>query len=298
MSDRKGGLLCWRWFVLGTLVLVSTAGRSSAESRLNLPQVSTESHLNGEARAEVDRMVDQWISDPAQAMAPGAWRPLLEAVPDLLRGCRAMLSEFEPMTKVSRDFSVRVLHAERAGEERTAILAFRCSVHIPDVTAIDERPGVLVSNKGAIVLKLLPLADDCTNCSDLYRIAYTQRFAAAGGYLAELNVEHSTDNPCCDGGDSNGGTKLLLVGVPEGATVLAFDKETDDYNHDDEDGDTQTTCKSEILYEWDGMGRLLAVNAQTRCSENGKFTPPARASRFEWNAGEKRFLQRGVRAAG
>ena len=102
----------------------------------------------------------------------------------------------------------------------------------------------------------------------------------------------TTDNPCCDGGDSRSAGKLLLVAVPEGATVLAFEKETDDYNRDDADGDTQTVCRSEVSYERDGEGRLLAINARKSCTENGKFVPPIKASRFEWNAGEKRFLQR------
>ena len=278
--------------------MASVAGPSGAESRLNLPQLATEVPLPAEANVEFEGMVDQWISNPTLGIAPGAWRPLLEAVPDLRNGCRAMLADFEPMAKVHRDFSVRVLHAEHSGEERSAVLAFRCTVYVPDVTAIDERPAVLLLHKGTSVLKLLPLAEECSNCSDLYRVGYTQRFAATPGYLAELSVEHSTDNPCCDGGDSSSGTKLLLVAVPESVTVLALEKDTDDYSHDDESGDGETVCKSDIFYEWDGTGRLQAVNAQTRCSEKGKLMPPAKTSRFEWNAEEKRFLQRGVRSAG
>ena len=291
----------WRGLLTGAMsafLLLLMAADGKAESRLNLPQVTAEARLKVEARSQLESMVDKWISDATQAIAPEAWRPLLEAVPELRNGCREMLSDFEPMTKVGRDFSVRVLHAEHVGEERSAILAFRCSVHIPDVTAYDERPAVLLLNKGASVLKLLPLAEDCKNCADLYQVGYTQRFATGGGYLAELNVEHSTDNPCCDGGDSNSGNKLLLVAVPQGAIVLAFEKDTDDTSADDENGDGQTVCKSEISYERDGKGDLRAIIARTSCSENGKFVPPVRTSRFEWNAGEKRFLERSVRSAG
>jgi len=203
-----------------------------------------------------------------------------------------MLSDFEPMTKVGRNLSVRVLHAERVGEERTALLAFRCTVHIPDVTAYDERPAVLVLHKDVSVLRLLAIADDCRNCTDLYLVGYTQRFAAAAGYLAELNVEHTSSNPCCDGGDSRSGSELRLVAVPEGTTVLTFEKDSDDISVDDENGDGQTVCNSEIVYERDSKGYLLAMNAQTRCTLNGKFEPPVKTSRFEWNAVEKRFLQR------
>jgi hypothetical protein len=283
---------------IGILLLLLAACDGKAESRLNLPQITAEVRLKVEARSQLESMVDKWISDAAQAIAPEAWRPLLEAVPELRKGCREMLSDFEPMAKVSRDFSVRVLHAEHVDEQRSAILTFRCTVHVPDVTAYDERPATLLLKKESSVLKLLPVGKDCRNCADLYQVGYTQGFAAIDGYLAELNVEHSTDNPCCDGGDSSSGSNLLLVAVPEGAIVLAFEKDTDDYNHDDEGGDTQTVCTSKISYERDGKGDLHAIDARTSCSENGKVAPPVKASRFEWNAEEKRFLERGARSSG
>jgi len=278
---------------MGALLLFSMAIHVLAESRLNLPQVAAEVRLNAEAKLELDSMLEKWSGDPTQAIAPDAWRLLLESLPAELRnGCREMLSDFETMVKVDRDLSVRILYAERVNGERTAILAFRCTVHIPEVTAYDERPAVLVSDKEGAVLRLVSLAEDCNNCSDLYHVGYSQKFAAAAGYLAELNVEHSTDNPCCDGGDSHGGSDLLLVAVPEGAKLLAFEKDTDDYNHDDEAGDAQTACRSEISYERDRQGRLQAIDARTSCTENGKSKPPIKATRFEWNVREKRFLQR------
>jgi hypothetical protein len=105
------------------------------------------------------------------------------------------------------------MYAEHVNGERTAILAFRCTVHIPDATAYDERPAVLVSDKEGAVLRFVSLAEECNNCSELYHVGYTQKFAAAAGYLAELRVDHSTDNPCCDGGDSHGGSDLLLLAL-------------------------------------------------------------------------------------
>ena len=296
MSENKTWFAGWLLVVAGGLLLLPIAlPAAGVESRMNLPQVSGEVWLSAEARLELDSVWGKWASDREYAMTPSVSQRLLEALPAELRdGCREMLSDFEPAIKVERNLGVRVLHAEGIADERTAILAFRCTVHIPELTAYDERPAVLVLHKGAGVLRLLPLAETCENCSDLYHVAYTQKFAAAGGYLAELKVEHTTDNPCCDGGDSHGGRDLLLVAVPEGAKVLTFEKDTDDYNHDDESEDTQTVCKSEVAYERDSNGYLLALNAQTNCTQNGKFAPPIKASRFEWNAGEKRFLPSGV----
>ncbi len=296
MSNYKCGFVYACRFVIstvGALLLFTVTAAARVESRVNLPQAAAEVRLNAEAKLELDSMLEGWTGDATQAIAPGAWRLLLASLPAELRnGCRAMLSDFETMVKVDRDLSVRILYAERVNGERTAILAFRCTVHIPEVTAYDERPAVLVSDKEGAVLRLVSLAEDCNNCSDLYHVGYSQKFAAAAGYLAELNVEHSTDNPCCDGGDSHGGSDLLLVAVPEGAKLLAFEKDTDDYNHDDEAGDAQTACRSEISYERDRQGRLQAIDARTSCTENGKSKPPIKATRFEWNVREKRFLQR------
>lgn len=278
---------------MAAFLLFPPAAHTRAESRLNLPQVAVQVSLNAEARLKLDGVFEKWPGDPEHAMTPDIAGLLIEALPvELRNGCREMLSDFEPMTKVGRNLSVRVLHAERVGEERTALLAFRCTVHIPDVTAYDERPAVLVLHKDVSVLRLLAIADDCRNCTDLYLVGYTQRFAAAAGYLAELNVEHTSSNPCCDGGDSRSGSELRLVAVPEGTTVLTFEKDSDDISVDDENGDGQTVCNSEIVYERDSKGYLLAMNAQTRCTLNGKFEPPVKTSRFEWNAVEKRFLQR------
>ncbi len=279
--------------VMGAFVLFPTAVHTRAENRLNLPQLAAQVSLNAEAKLQLDGVFEKWAGDPEHAMTPEMAHFLIEALPAELRnGCREMLSDFESMVRVDRNLSVRVLHAERVNDERSAILAFRCSVHIPDVTAYDERPVVLVLDKEGAVLRLVSVAEDCKNCSDLYHVGYTQRFAASAGYLAELSVEHSTSNPCCDGGDSHSGSDLLLVSVPEGAKVLAFEKETDDYNHDDENGDAQTVCESEISYQRDSKGGLQAIDARTSCTVNGKFAPPIKRSRFEWNAGEKRFLQR------
>jgi hypothetical protein len=293
MHNHKRGLVSLRLFATSAPLLFSMAIHVCAESRMNLPQVAAEASVDAKTKLQVDSAFDKWASDPEHAMTPDTARLLIEASPAELRnGCREMLSDFESMVRVDRNLSVRVLHAERVNEERTAVLAFRCTVHIPDVTAYDERPAVLVSNRSVSILKLLPVANECKNCSDLYQVGYTQRFAVARGYMAELNVGHTTRNPCCDGGDDHEGSDLLLVAVPEGAKLLAFEKDTDDYNHDDENGDAQTVCKSEISYLRDSKGGLQAIDARTSCTVNGKFEPPIKASRFEWNASEKRFLLR------
>src|SRR6202035_3090809 len=84
--------------------------RSGAESRLNLPQLATEVRLNAETRQALDSVLEEWASDPEHATKPAVSRQLIGAFPAELRnGCREMLSDFEPMTRVDRNLSVRIL---------------------------------------------------------------------------------------------------------------------------------------------------------------------------------------------
>jgi len=88
MNRDKCGFAYCRWLLtgaMGALLLFSMAVHVLAESRLNLPQVAAEVRLNAEAKLELDSMLEKWTSDPTQAIAPDAWRLLLESLPAELR---------------------------------------------------------------------------------------------------------------------------------------------------------------------------------------------------------------------
>lgn len=282
----RGLPACFHLALVGLCFMLPGAAR--AGERLNLPQVSAQIMLDRSAETEIDAMLQAGLEQP---LSPRLANFLLESLPENVRnGCRDLVSDFGTESNATAEWSVRLLHAESAGTERSAVLALRCTLHVPDAVFYDERPALLISSNQT-VLKLLPLDADCTNCSDLFHLKFTQRFASQTGYLAELATEHSTDNPCCDGGDRTSGVKLFLIAVPGGEVALSFDKDTDDENHDDESGDTETVCTSEVAYQQNGDG-LQAVTARSRCTENGKFKPPITTRRFVWDKGKKRFEER------
>ncbi len=289
---------CCRNMLLGSYLLLAFAVATPGQSRLNLPQETAEVTLNSAAKADLDSALDNGSASAKGQLPARVVQILIESLPARLRNaCKEMISDYGANPVARTAWSATLLHAEGDSGERSALVSFRCTVRIGDLVGYDERPALLLSRKQATILKFLRLDPDCANCSDLYHVQYQQRFEATGGYLAELDVEHSTINPCCDGGDRRGGTRLLLISVPDGSSALDFEKASDDYNHDDEaPEDTQTACKSEVSYERDPNRHLQAVTARMSCTQNGKFVPPIVTRRFEWNPANQRFQEHGTSA--
>jgi hypothetical protein len=277
----------FRHLVTDSFLLLTGATCAVGGNRLNLPQVSAEVALSSAAQSELDPVLEKGASDAEYTLPLRATQLLVESLPPHMRaGCGAMVPNFGQTSKQSGEWTVRLLRGEGNKGERSAVLAFRCTVHVPEVTYYDERPAVLLPRKQEAVLKLLPVADDCTDCTDLYHLQFSQRFEAETGYLAELDVWHSTENPCCDGLQSQSGTLLFMIAVPEGAGVLALDRETNDHSQGDEVSDS--VCKSVVSYERDTAGRLQGVSARIRCTEDGKKVPD-QTRRFHWKPVKKRF---------
>ena len=266
------------------------AGTSAfAGDRLDLPQIAAEVDL---PLGEIQSIFNLEVDENAQLLPARETQLLIDSLPEEFRdGCRQMVVDFGPQaaSTTAWAWSVRRLHVESGKFGQSALLAFRCTVHVPDVTYVDERLAILL-NGAKTVLKLLALDKDCTNCTDLYQFRFSQRFDAESGYFAELNVDHTTQHPCCDGGDVENGTRFLLIAVPSGSITVSFDKETSFYNHDDEDGDTQTECRSSVAYERNGP-TLQGLTTKTACRENGKFKPPVTIDHYLWDRNKEAFIK-------
>jgi hypothetical protein len=286
MGKSRCDYLYLRSFVISAFLVLATAANAAAGSRLNLPQSSAEVSLNAEG---LNSILTRQNGDDEDILAPQITQLLIGSLPREFRdACREMVPNFGPqaVAQTTSEWSVRRLHAEGNDIQHSALLALRCTAHVPNITYYDERPALLLVNKEKALLKLSPLAEDCKDCSDLYHIRFTQKFGAPSGYLAEMSVEHSNENPCCDGIARESGTLLLLVAVPDGTQVLAFEKDSFD-----DTGEEATECKSSVFYERESDGRLKSITTRTSCTANGKPVPQV-TKQFVWNPNEKRFRPR------
>ena len=172
------------------------------------------------------------------------------------------------------------------------LLALRCGSTEAAVKAYyDERPAIVSLAREFSTLRLIPLAEDCDNCSSFYHIEFSQTLKAVGARLLELRVSDSNDNPCCDGGDQKRGDRLVILRLPEGEQVLVVNEMTEEISHDDsvEDGDSDAVCNAKIDYSRDAGGNVESIRTEIRCTENKKPEPGIKRQGFRWNAGARRF---------
>ncbi len=266
----------------------------TADARLNLPQTQAQVTLPKTTRKALEAVLSQTASPSGMASLPGETAAmLLQGLPiDFRNSCEEMVGYWfeEAEARKTARWTVRVLHVLRDAGPLRAVLAFRCwSNSTVYRTGYDERPAVLSFRPDSAALAFVPLAKDCHNCSDLYHLELSQTFASEGSSLVELRVSHSTDNPCCDGGDRESGEQLLFLLLPEGQPVLTVDQLHEWDNHDDVDGDTQTICRAKMNYARDAAGNLQGVRTETRCTENGKPKAGIKKQNFHWSRAARRF---------
>ncbi len=213
---------------------------------------------------------------------------LIGSLPEEFRNsCGAMWLGFGENEEGTAKWTVRVLYSLRRHEGTEAVLAISCASAL--TSYYDERPATVSLTPNLATLDLIPLAEKCDNCSDLYHLEFSQAFPALGAQLVELQVNHSTENPCCGGGDEQSGDRMMILDLSRGRQVLAVDKRTEvDSNVDSNDG-TETICEAKISYLHDATRNLQTIATVTRCMENKKPLPEVKKRTFRWNAGAHQF---------
>lgn len=173
------------------------------------------------------------------------------------------------------------------------VLAFRCASTSKDVEShyYDERPATLSLTPDAATLSFIPLAKEGDDSTDLYRVEFSQAFAAVGARLAELRVYHSNENPCCGGADDESGNRLVTIDLSRGKQVLSLDETTERGSHDDsvDDEDTQTVCNTKVSYLHGDAGNVESILSETRCTKNKEPLPEVKKQTFRWNAETHRY---------
>jgi len=257
---------------------------------VNLPQPAHTIPVPEQARQILEAALGEVDAAPTQAFPPGVERLLLDLLPEGFRAvCTEMIMHWGTIAEGTAGWSARPLYQLQEAESHALVVAFRCGSSYPGYADYyDERLAVLTLEPGAGHLRLLPVAEDCSNCSDLYHLEFSQTFPLAQGELVELVATNSNENPCCDGPTAWSVERRLFLLLPEQELILSLERDREEYYHDDVDGDLEVTCASQIDYHRDPASRLSEVAAETECREDGE--PAAGKSfRYRWNAGTRRF---------
>lgn len=262
----------------------------AASARVNLPQPARTIPVSEQARQTLETALAEADAPPAQTLPPGVERLLIDFLPEEFRAaCAEMIMHWGTIAEGTARWSARALYRLQEADALTLLLAYRCGSSYPGYADYyDERLAVLTLEPGGGRLRLLPVAEDCSNCSDLYHLEFSQTFPLARGGLVELVATNSSDNPCCDGPTAWNVERRLFLLLPEEELILSLEREREEYYHDDVDGDLEVTCASQIDYHREPTGRLSEVTAETECRENGQ--PAAGQSlRYCWSADARRF---------
>jgi hypothetical protein len=238
----------WAWLVF--LLLACCLPALSADSRLNLPQLSQSIPLDDAARSAVR----EYFSHPGRAgELPASLQNLL--VHNLLESyrntCTSIVGQWGTADPAATNF-LRVRLLDYQGNR--AWLAFRCGAPELDTGGLyDERPALLRTDTST--LELLPLGPDKGD-DDVYQIKFIRRLRLknAEGFSFDVTARQ---NPCCEGPETRSQEHLVVFAdTPRGA-VESFSVETarDDLSHcDDPEVDTESTSQSEVKFERDAEG--------------------------------------------
>ena len=260
-----------------------------ASVRLDLPQTDERVVLQGAARTTLEAALARASGTEPVLLPDDSTAPLMNSLSEEFRGsCTAIMMGWGGTAK----WTVRVLFSLHRVEGTEAVLTFRCASSAKgNENYYDERPAIVSLTPETATLTLVPLAKAEDGDPTLYQLSFSQAFRAIGAQLVEVNAYHSTDNPCCDGGDEESGNRLMSFDLSTGKQVLTLDQSTERDNHDDavEDGDTQTICRAKISYLRDRVGNVGSIETETQCTENEKPLPEVKRQSYRWNVDAHSF---------
>ncbi|HXX14374.1 MAG TPA: hypothetical protein VEJ47_05675 [Candidatus Eremiobacteraceae bacterium] len=258
--------------------------------RLDLAQSGEQVVLQGSARTMLETALASATGKGPVELDDETATALMQSLPEEFRdSCDEMAATWAENWKAK--WSVRVLYSLRTSAGTQAVLALRCTPSMHGRGYYDERPATVSVNRQSATVDLVPLGEECSNCSDLYRVEFSQAFPAPGAQLVELQEYHSSDNPCCGGGDEDSGNRRVILDLATGKQALSIDERSEWESHDDstEDADTEGICDTKISYLRNGAGNVESIVTETRCTENGKPEGEVKKQTFRWNGEARKY---------
>jgi hypothetical protein len=264
---------------------------SFAQTRLDLQQSHQAVTLSQPARQSLESALQAFQGDAPHMLAAESAAAVIANLPgEFRRSCVDMLQNWGSDASAAARWDVRVLFSFPSGAAQDVILALRCSA--PGVEAsYDERPAFVSLSPASATLTLVPLAEDCSNCSELYRVEFSQSLPGEGARLVELSVSYTSDNPCCGGPDTKDGKRRMIFAFPAGQVASAANAAFtgDELAHwssgdaEDPNGGAERVCHTTFDYGRDAAGDVNAVSLTNRCTQTGKPAPDIKKRIFRWN---------------
>jgi len=265
----------------------------SDEDLYQLPQLSKEVPVPAKERLVLADVFVRGDATRSPVVTPAAEQALIASLPaDFRDACRRMMKPWGEQSIGTERWNARLLQWNRDADRVFLIVAFRCSSSNSNNDGYyDERPAVLTLEQSAARLRLIPLAEPCDNCADLYHVEFSQQFSVSGGTLIELASSSSNDSPAVGVVDSCAVGRLHYVLLPEGAPVLAIISRNNSVSHDDVEGDATFHCEAKLDYRRDSSGRLTEIVPDRACPAGITDKAP-QAFRYRWNPSRRTFDSR------
>lgn len=176
------------------------------------------------------------------------------------------------------------------GNSRVWLISLRCSSSYPGYAQYYDERLALLTIGDAAMLGLIPLAEDCSNCSELSHIISTERSFRLGeeSNLFELSSASSSDNPCCDGPSRWKEKRLFYFLLPEAVPIFSLTRSRERYDHDDVEGDREELCRAEISYDLDEDDDLRGITSRMTCRIDGDAAV-TQTQHYRWLPEARRF---------
>jgi len=265
---------------------------SASAQRVNLPQSNQAAALPEEEWLKLEDRRTELTDAPLETLTRDFQATLLGALPgDLRQACGTVLGSWGTVADGTARWTVKALFRYAEAERLSVLLSYRCGSSYADYAEYyDERLAVLSLDAATAFLQFIPLAKDCERCSDLYHIEYSQPFPFENGRLVELKITSSSNNPCCDGPEAWSEEQFLYLALPDSQPALSLPVGSQRWSHDDVEGDTEETCRSDLGYDLNDSGYLRGITSRMTCRiEGGAML--TQEQRYRWRPELRRFEQ-------
>ncbi len=280
------------------IVMLSLIFPGPALCRLNLPELEGHTVIEGQDHQVLEDFFARLQQEDMQRLPGGeVKRILLGALPEAYKnGCTDMVAHWGPAADGTEALSVKVLHVEGGGQERSVrvLLAYACFSRAKEYAGHfrDERLAALIVGRDASRLSMMPDDEDCQNCQALTRILPEKQVHIGGKCVVGLSVLKTSENPCCT---LSAATKEERVnfylmqdnGIKPAGSVL---KGREEYAGANGAGGERTVYSASVIFKKDMKGNIIGILSPYTVAKNARRCGRGMV-RYDWSSEREEFTK-------